>query len=145
MINFARIFRGGKIMKQVGKILLLISGICLLAVGVWSLITAVLGLIAIIAGAVAGDEVGMTALILGIVLFVVSLLTLLFYVFAGVRGIKTYTKGDDKNIHKAFVWAIIILVLNVASLFLNGGTSGIVGLVIDVAYITGAFMVKLSK
>lgn len=132
-------------MKQVGKILLLISGICLLAVGVWSLITAILGLLAIIAGVAAGDEVGTAALIVGIVVFVISLLTLLFYIFAGVRGIKTYTKGDDKNVRKAFVWAIIILVLNVAGLVLNGGAASIVGLVIDVAYIAGAFMVKLSK
>lgn len=132
-------------MKQVGKILLLISGICLLAVGVWSLVTAILGLLAIIAGAAAGDEVGTAAIILGVVVFVISLLTLLFYVFAGVRGIKTYTKGDEKNVNKAFVWAIIILILNVAGLVLNGGTAGIVGLVIDVAYIAGAFMVKLSK
>ena len=131
-------------MKKVGKILLLISGICLLAVGVWSLVTALLGLLAIIAGAVAGDEVGTAALIAGIVLFVVSVLTLLFYVFAGVRGIKTYTKGDEKNINKAFVWAIIILVLNVAGLFFKMGTSGYVGLVIDIAYIVGAFMVKLD-
>ena len=134
-------------MKKIGQILLLISGIALLAIGVWALVTAVLGLLTIIAGSAAGkDAAGIAAIAIGIVVLVVSVILLLCYVFAGIRGIKTFTKGDTKNINKAFVWAIIILVLNVISLVTGGlAPSGIAALVIDVAYIAGAFMVKLSK
>ena len=133
-------------MKQVGKILLLISGIALIIIGGWALIAALIGLIGIIGGIVSGGDAGTAVLIVGIVTFVVAVLCLLFYLFAGIRGIKTFTKGDDKNIRKAFVWAIIILVLNIFSLVYSGlAVSGIVALVIDVVYITGAFMVKLSK
>ncbi len=140
-------------MKKVGKIMLLVSGICLLAVSIWSIVTAIIGLIAAIGGgaaAASSDEGGVIAgigvLAVGIILFVVGVVTFLFYLFAGIRGIKTFTKGDDKNITRAFVWAIIILVLNVISLVSGGFSAAItVGLVIDVVYIVGAFFVKLSK
>ena len=141
-------------MKAVGKILLLVSGIAFLAVGIWSLVTALLGLLAIIGGAAAASgesaAAGVLVLVFGIIIFVVSVVSLLFYVFAGIRGIKTFTKGDDKNVRKAFVWAIVILILGVigivsGSISKTSITSNIVGLVIDAAYITGAFMVKLSK
>ena len=142
-------------MKLVGKIMLLVSGIALLVVSVWSLVVALLGLIAAIGGGVAaaasssdgaGVVAGIGALALGIILFVVGVVTFIFYLFAGIRGIKTFTKGDTKNVTKAFVWAIILIVLNVGSLILNGFSASItVGLVVTVAYIVGAFMVKLSK
>ena len=133
-------------MKQVGKILLLIAGIALIIIGGWALIAALIGLIGIISGIIAGGDVGTAVLIAGIVTFVVSVLCLLFYLFAGIRGIKTFTKGDAKNINKAFIWAIVILALNIFSLVYSGiAASGIVALVVDVAYITGAFMVKTSK
>ena len=143
-------------MKQVGKILLLVSGIALLAVGVWSLIQALLGLLAVIGGAAVsgsgegGAIAGIIVMVYGILLFIVSVVSLLFNVFAGVRGIKTFAKGDEKNVRKAFVWSIVILVLSVigivaGSLANSSITSTIVTLVIDAAYITGAFMVKLSK
>lgn len=141
-------------MKKVGKIMLLVSGICLLAVSIWSLVVAVLGLVAAIGGgatAAASSEdggliAGIGVLAVGIILFVVGVVTFLFYLFAGIRGIKTFTKGDDKNITKAFVWAIIILALNVVSLVTGGFSAAVtVGLVVDVVYIVGAFFVKLAK
>jgi len=134
-------------MKQVGKILLLVAGIALLAIGVWSLITALLGLIAAVGGLASNKDEGVVLLVAGIIVFVVSVLCLLFYLFAGIRGIKTFTKGDEKNVRKAFIWAIIILVLNVFSLVYTKtfAANTIAALVVDAAYVTGAFMVKLSK
>lgn len=133
-------------MKVVGKILLLISGILLLVVGLWSLITALIGLLAVVGGAAAGED-GAALQLVGIVIFVVSIVALLCYIFAGIRGIKTFTKGDSKNVNRAFIWAILILALNVFSLIYTKtfAASTIVALVVDVAYVTGAFMVKLSK
>lgn len=133
-------------MQKVGKILLLISGIALLVVGGWSLITALIGLIAAIGGLATKEEGGVVLLVAGIIIFIASILCLLFYLFAGIRGIKTFTKGDEKNIKKSFVWGIIILILDVFSMIFSKsfGAFG-VGLIIDIAYITGAFMVKFSK
>jgi len=141
-------------MKKIGKIMLLVSGIILLAVSIWSIVMSVIGLIAAIGGGVTaatsteegGVIAGIGVLAVGIIAFVIGVVTFLFYLFAGIRGIKTFTKGDDKNINKAFVWAIIILVLNVASFITAGFSAAVtVGLVVDVVYIVGAFFVKLSK
>lgn len=143
-------------MKTVGKIMLLVSGIAFLIVSVWAIVVAILGLVAAIGGGIAtaassstdgaGVIAGIGALAVGIIMFIVGVLEFVFYLLAGLRGIKTFTKGDSKNITKAFIWAIVILVLNVGSLIAAGFSAAVtVGLVVDVAYIVGAFFVKLSK
>ena len=141
-------------MKTVGKIFLLVSGILLIVTGVWALVTALLGLLAVIGGAAAGGTEGLIVLIFGVILFVVSIALLLCNIFAGVSGIKAFSRGDNKHITKAFVWGIIILVLNIAPVILSfipslgikvSITSNVVGLSVDVVYVVGAFMAKLSK
>ncbi len=135
-----------KTLKKIGKIKLLVAGICLLIVGLWSLVTTIIGHVAAIAGLVS-DKYGATGIfVLGLIIFIISLICLICYIFAGVRGIKTFTKGDENNINRAFIWAIIIIVLNVASLIAGGfNLSSIIGISIDVAYVVGAFFVKFSK
>lgn len=141
-------------MKLVGKILLLVSGILLIVTGVWALVTALLGLLAVVGGAATGGAEGALVIAFGAIVFVVSVGLLLCNIFAGVRGIKSFAKGDNKNINKAFVWAIIIFVLNIAPVILSffpstgfeiSVASNYVGLAIDVVYVVGAFMTKLSK
>lgn len=83
---------------------------------------------------------------IGKIMLLVAGICLICYIFAGVRGIKTFTGGDENNINRAFIWAIIIIVLNVASLIAGGfNLSSIIGISIDVAYVVGAFFVKFSK
>ena len=133
-------------MKKAGKILLLIAGIALIVVGVWSLIGAIIGLVGVIGGAASGGEEGAALLVAGIVAMVVSGLLFAFYLLSGLAGIKVFTKGDQKYVNRAFIWAIVILALNVIGLIFGGfSLSSIAGLVVDVLYIVGAFMVKLSK
>ena len=133
-------------MKKAGKILLLIGGIALIAIGVWSLIGAIIGLLGVIGGASAGGEEGAALLIAGIVAMVISGLLFVFYLLSGLAGIKVFTKGEPKYINRAFIWAIVILVLNVLGLIFGGfSLSTIFGLVVDVIYIVGAFMAKLAK
>ena len=132
-------------MKKAGKILLLLGGIGLLVIGIWSLVAALLGLLGVIGGAASGGEEGAALLITGIVTMVVSGLIFVFYLLSGLAGIKVFTKGDEKAVKKAFIWAIVILVLDVAFGIWGGfGITTIIGLVIDVIYIVGAFMVKLG-
>ena len=133
-------------MKRVGQILLLISGIAIIALSIWSLIAALIGVLGVVGGAATGGDEGTALLIAGIVTLVVCGLSFLFSLLAGLAGIKAFTKGDAKAIRKAFIWGIIILVLTVIGLF--GGTfsvSLVLSLVVDVAYIVGAFMAKLAK
>ena len=133
-------------MKKVGQILLLISGIALIALGLWSLITALIGLVGVVGGAASGGDEGTALLITGVVLLIVGGLSFLFSLLAGVAGIKAFTKGDEKAIRKAFIWGIIILVLNIAGLIgASFSISLVLSLVVDVAYIVGAFMAKLAK
>ena len=132
-------------MKKAGKILLLLGGIGLLVIGIWSLVAALIGLLGVIGGAASGGEEGAALLITGIVTMVVSGLIFVFYLLSGLAGIKVFTKGDEKAVKKAFIWAIVILVLDVAFGIWGGfGITTIIGLVIDVIYIVGAFMVKLG-
>ena len=133
-------------LKKIGKIMFLVAGICLLAVGLWSLITTLIGLIAAIGGLASDKDGAIGIFVLGFIMFIVSLICLICYIFAGVRGIKKFTKGDDNNINRAFIWAILIIVLNVASIIAGGfSVSFAIGLAVDAAYVVGAFFVKFSK
>ena len=133
-------------LKKVGKIMLLVSGILLLVIGTWSLVTAIIGLVAAIGGLTSGEDGAIAAFVFGLVILLISLICLICYLFAGIRGIKTFTKGDEKNITRAFVWAIIIIVLNVGTLIAGGFSLSVtLGMVVDAAYVVGALFVKLSK
>ena len=137
-------------LKKVGKVMLLVTGIIFLVLGVWSLITAGIGLGAAITGLASNHDDGLVVLIVGIVVLVISVILMLFYVFAGIRGIKSFTKGDNKNVTKAFVWAILILIFNITPVFFSGIASldlaaNYSALVVDAVYVVGAFFVKLSK
>lgn len=135
-------------MKAIGKVFLLISGIAFLVIGIWGMVTSALALAAAIAGLATNHDDGMVILIAAIIALAIAALLMLCYVFAGLRGIRSFTRGDSKNINRAFIWAVIILILNVASFFPSKdalAVSSIVGLVFDILYILGGFFVKLSK
>ena len=135
-------------MKLVGKIMLLVTGILFLAVAIWTAVHGIRGLVDFFAS-IKLENIGekVADIVKNVGWFVVSVIvTILFYLFAGIRGIKSFTKGDSKNITKAFIWAIIILVLNVGTLIGTGFSAVLTtGLAVDAVYVVGAFFVKLSK
>lgn len=134
-------------MKLVGRILLLVSGIIFFAVGIWGLVTSTIDLVSNIFNAFKSGGTGIEGLVKYLVAFAISILILIFSIIAGIRGIKSFRVGDHKNANKAFVWAIIILVLNVAGLIYQRTLvpENLTGLIVDAAYVTGAFILRLSK
>ena len=134
-------------MKFVGKLLLLISGILFFLVGVWGISEAARSLWASVSYVLDKQPSDFIKILVEAgILFGVALILMLCYIFAGIRGIKSFTKGDSRNTTKAFVWAIIILVLLVGSAIYQRNLlpSSIASLVVDVAYIVGAFFLKLT-
>ena len=133
-------------MKTVGKILLLIAGIVLLVIGVWGLVSACIALGGAVKAFVADHE-EISLLVAAIIAVGVAAIILILYLFAGIRGIKASTKGDHKNVTKAFIWAIVILVFSIIGFIGNKGAlaSNIAGTIVSAAYVVGAFFVKLCK
>ena len=137
-------------MRLVGRIMLLVTGILLVIAGVYSMINAGSAFIASIKDIIAGVDGAMSTIVATIIAILLAILILLFDVLAGVRGIKTFFIASHKNTNRAFIWAIIILVLTIIS-FVTGDKSpkGITSTAINsatgIVYIIGAFMVKLSS
>lgn len=137
-------------LRKVGKIMLLVTGIIFIVVGVWGLIQSAVGLAGAVKALPSNHDDGMVQLIGAIVAIACALLLFVFYFFAGLRGIKTCLKGDHKNVTKAFIWAILIIIFNIAPVFVSGIASinlasNYTGLIVAVVYVVGAFFVKLSK
>ena len=133
-------------LKKVGKIMLLVTGILLLVIGTWGLISATKGLIGAVNALPTNEDSGLADLVMASIYLGIAVILFICYLFAGLRGIKTFTKGDHKNIVKAFIWAIVIIVLNIGTVFKGGlAPANWSGLIVDAAYVVGAFFVKLSK
>ena len=137
-------------MKLVGRIMLLVTGILLVISGVYQIVTTGIVFGGAIKEITAGEDGAIGVLIAAIIAILIAILILLFDVLAGVRGIKTFVNPSSKNSTKAFIWAIIILVLTVVSFATGDKTpSGIISTAINsavgIVYIIGAFFVKLSK
>ena len=137
-------------MKLVGRIMLLVTGILLVIAGIYNIVNAATVFAASIKDILAGVDGAISNVIAASIAIAIAILILLFDVLAGVRGIKTFVNPNHRNATKAFIWAIIILVLTVVS-FATGDKSpkGIIanaiGSATGIVYIIGAFFVKLSK
>ena len=135
-------------MKLVGKIMLLVTGIIFLAIGIWGIVTSGLAVSGAVKALLSNKTEENIAVLIGAgIALAIAVLLMLFYLFAGIRGIKSFTKGDHKNVTKAFIWAIVILVFNVGGFIASKSfvPSNLAGLLVDAVYIVGAFFVKLSK
>ena len=137
-------------LRKVGKIMLLVTGIIFIVIGVWGLVTNAVGLAHAVKDLPSNHDDGMVQLIGAIIALACALLLFIFYFFAGLRGVKTCLKGDHKNVKKAFIWAILIIIFNVAPVFVGGVVSlklasNYTGIIVDIVYVVGAFFVKLSK
>lgn len=137
-------------LRKVGKIMLLVTGIIFIVIGVWGLVSSAVGLAHAVKDLPSNHDDGMVQLVGAIVALTCALLLFVFYFFAGLRGVKTCLKGDHKNVTKAFIWAILILIFNIAPVFVAGIAtlnlaSNYTGIIVDVVYVVGAFFVKLSK
>jgi len=133
-------------MKNVGKILLLIAGIGLMVAGIWTIVTAVTGLFHAIGSIPEDGFKGIGQVLKEFLIVLFSVIGMILYLCAGITGVKTYTDGDENHIKSAFAWGIVILVLNIFMLIYSRSflANNIVTLVVNAAYVTGAFMVRSS-
>lgn len=131
-------------MKKFGKALLLIAGIGLIGTIALLVIFSLLPLFTAILGGAMGDG---TLTILSFVSLLIMFLMILLYVLCAGSALKAALKNDEHSVNRAFVWAIVILLLNVAGIFtgIGLGVPTIVAFALDACYILGAFLVKLAK
>lgn len=115
---------------KTGKLLLLIAGICYILEAIWTAINVALTVIN-------SEEL---AAAIGVI--IVGILSFCFYFFAGHAGWKVWKTGERKYVKRAFIFAVILLILSVIGIIMSHAVGDILALVITVLYVIGAFMVK---
>lgn len=118
--------------KAPGKTYLQVTGILMVIFSSLSLIALLIG------GAVVGGLIGgVGGAATGISLFLFSLIPCIFQLYVGIQGIRHCNKLDKgKN---CFILGIILLVLDVISLFASFSLISLIFLAVPILFVIGAY------
>ena len=118
--------------KAPGKTYLQVTGILMVIFSALSLITLLIG------GAIAGGLIGgVSGAAAGVSLFLLALIPCIFQLYVGIQGILHCNKLEKgKN---CFILGIILLVLDVISLFASFSITSLIFLIVPILFVIGAY------
>lgn len=118
-----------------GKIYLQVTGIIMVIFSALSLIALLLG--GAVMGAAGGVLGGLGGAAAGLTLFLLALIPCIFQLYVGIQGI-LHCKSLEKG-KKCFILGIILLVLDVISLFASFSFISLLFLAVPILFVLGAY------